>query len=205
MHNMLSWDNMIKYSNMCLMYKVINNLTSPPLKKLVQVRTSAYHSTRGAARGDCIIPLRKSQFGQSTFSHKAAQEWNTIPAHIRELDSHPSFKFPLKKWFIHNQMEPRMESGGLCIGIMLCWRQYQAQFISGLQRREVTGTNRLLQRVVTRDMGWGRPATPPSPPLLSLDCLLMISQVFADRPPRSQLALLNKLLVLLQASSDLQV
>ena len=94
--NMLSWDNMIKYANMCLMYKVINNLTSPPLKEFVQVRTSAYHSTRSAERGDCIIPLRKSRFGQSTFSHKAAQDWNTIPAPIRELDSHQSFKFYLK-------------------------------------------------------------------------------------------------------------
>jgi len=31
-YNLLSWDNMIKYVHVCLMYKIIHGLTSPPLK-----------------------------------------------------------------------------------------------------------------------------------------------------------------------------
>ena len=68
---------MIKYVDVCLMYKIIYGLASPLLRQFVNIK--------GAARGDCIIPLRKSTFSQSAFSVKAALEWNSIPATIREL------------------------------------------------------------------------------------------------------------------------
>lgn len=84
MYNLLSWENMIKYVNVCLTYKIIYGLTSPPLNQLVNVRTTVYRSTRGALRGDCIIPLRWSKFSQSAFSVKVAQEQNTIPTIIRD-------------------------------------------------------------------------------------------------------------------------
>ncbi len=86
-YNLLSWENMIKYANVCLMYKIIYGLSSPPLGQLVRIRTTDYHSTRGALRGDCIIPLRRSKFSQAAFSVKAAQEWNIIPTTIRDLDT----------------------------------------------------------------------------------------------------------------------
>jgi len=58
----------------------------PPLKPLdfsslklyVSVRTTARRSTRAGERGDCIIPLRKSQFRCSVFSVLATREWNSI-------------------------------------------------------------------------------------------------------------------------------
>ncbi len=53
-HNLLSWENMIKYANVCLMYKIINGLSSPHLGQLVRIRTTDYRPTRGALRGDCI-------------------------------------------------------------------------------------------------------------------------------------------------------
>ena len=95
---------MIKYVDVCLMYKIIYGLTSPPLRQFVNIRTTAYGFTRGAARGDCIIPLRKSTFSQSAFSVRAALEWNSIPATIRELDTYSSFRAHLKKWLISTQL-----------------------------------------------------------------------------------------------------
>ena len=64
-YNLLSWENMIKDVDVCLMYKIIYGLISPPLRQFVNIRTTAYGFTGGAARGDCIIPLRKSTFSQS--------------------------------------------------------------------------------------------------------------------------------------------
>lgn len=58
-------------------------MACPPLGEFVKLRTSTCRSTRGAARGDCTIPVRKSAFSQSVFSVKAALEWNSIPANIR--------------------------------------------------------------------------------------------------------------------------
>ncbi len=103
-YNLLSWENMIKYANVCLMYKIIYGLSSPPLGQLVCIRTTDYRLTRGALRGDCIIPLRRSKFSQSAFSVKAAREWNTIPTTIRDLDTYALFRVQLKNWLISTQI-----------------------------------------------------------------------------------------------------
>ncbi len=94
---------MIKYANVCLMYKMIYGLSSPPLGQLVRIRTTDFCSTRGALRGDCIIPLRRSKFSQSAFSVKAAREWNTITT-IRDLDAYALFRVQLKNWLISTQI-----------------------------------------------------------------------------------------------------
>ena len=89
---------------LCIRLQITYGLTSPPLRQFVNIRTTAYWFTRGAARGDCIIPLRKSTFSQSAFSDKTALEWNSIPATIRELDTYSSFRAHLKKWLISPQL-----------------------------------------------------------------------------------------------------
>ncbi len=55
-------------------------------------------------RGDCIIPLRQSNFSQSAFSVKAAREWNTIPTTIRDLDTYALFRVQLKNWLTSTQI-----------------------------------------------------------------------------------------------------
>ncbi len=100
----LSWENMIKYENVCLMYKIIYGLSSPSLGQLVHIRTNDYRYTRGALSGDCIIPLRLSKFSQSAFFVKAAQEWNTILTTIRDLDTYALFRVQLKNWLISTQI-----------------------------------------------------------------------------------------------------
>lgn len=55
-YNLLSWENVIKYVHVCLMFKTLHNTTSP-LNQFVKVRTTAYQ-TRIGERGDWI-PLKK--------------------------------------------------------------------------------------------------------------------------------------------------
>lgn len=102
--NLLSWDNLIKYANLCLVYKVLHNLAPPPLSGFVKQRAHTSQITRGVARGNCIVPLRKSACGQSAFSFKAAQEWNTLPNHIREPTTYTAFSRQLKLWLITHQI-----------------------------------------------------------------------------------------------------
>ena len=100
-YRLLSWDNLITFKNCCLMFKIRFNLAPPPLCSLVKFRTAATSATRGAARGDCDIPLKKSVFGQSVFSVRSAREWNHLPQNIRESTSFNCFN--LKTWLINNQ------------------------------------------------------------------------------------------------------
>lgn len=95
-HHLLGWENVIKYSNLCLIYKIIHGLSSPPLSHFVNIRRSTHRVTRGAAREDCIVPLCKSAFSQSAFSVTASREWNSVPMSIRELVTYSLFKKRLK-------------------------------------------------------------------------------------------------------------
>ncbi len=101
-YNLLSWDNLIKYVHICLLFKTMHSLSSP-LKQFVNIRTTAHRSTRGGERGDCIIPFKRSKFSQSVFSVKAAREWNSIPSTIRRLHTFGSFQSHLKKWLLTTQ------------------------------------------------------------------------------------------------------
>lgn len=103
-HKLLSWENVIKYSNLCLIFKIIHGLSSPPLSLFVNIRNATHRVTRGAARGDCVVPLRKSAFSQSAFSVTAAEEWNCVPQNIRELTTYTLFKKHLKNWFTTHQI-----------------------------------------------------------------------------------------------------
>ncbi len=50
-YNLLSWDNLIKYVHICLLFKTMYSLSSP-LKQFVNIRTTAHRSTRGGEKGD---------------------------------------------------------------------------------------------------------------------------------------------------------
>ena len=102
-YRFLSWDNLIIFKNCCLMYKIRHSLAPPPLCSLISFRSSLTNVTRGASRGDCEIPFRKSLFGQSTFSYRTAHEWNSTPQNIRDCSSYNSFKRNIKNWLMDNQ------------------------------------------------------------------------------------------------------
>ncbi len=78
-YNLLSWDNLIKYVHICLLFKTMNSLFSP-LKQFVNIRTTAHRSTRGGERGDCIIPSVSLYFqsklqGNGTPSHQQLDDY----------------------------------------------------------------------------------------------------------------------------------
>ena len=89
-YQLLSWEDLQKYFNVCLVFKVTHNLAPPPVAEYINRRTGSDRVTRGSLRGDCVILLRKSTFNQSAWSVKSAKEWNSIPQHIRELNTYTS-------------------------------------------------------------------------------------------------------------------
>ncbi len=77
-YNILSWENLIVYSDLCPLYKIKYGLAPPVLNQFVSVAPDGCRLTRSAVRGDCVVPLRKSGFSQRVFSVRAAREWNSI-------------------------------------------------------------------------------------------------------------------------------
>jgi len=51
--------------------------------------------TRASIRGDCVVPYRRTTFGQYVLSIKGSEIWNKLPVVIRECPT-PSFKNQLK-------------------------------------------------------------------------------------------------------------
>lgn len=99
-YNLLNWDNLIKLAGLVLVYKILNGQAPPPLNEFLK-RNS--RTTRAGSRGDCLVPFRKSVFGQLSFSFRASQTRNTVPASIRDLETLSSFTKNLKKWLFEGQ------------------------------------------------------------------------------------------------------
>ena len=104
-HKLLSLDNLIIYSNIRLVHKIIHGAAPPPLKAFVQLRSDAMSRTsRSTSRGDCDIPKRTSDFSKSAFSSKAIPKWNDLPDHIKILTSYQDFSREAKNSLISNQV-----------------------------------------------------------------------------------------------------
>ena len=84
-HKLLSWEDVIKYKNICLVFKILHNTAPPPLKSFIIQRNSSNQITRSATRGDLLIPFRKSTFGQQSFSVRAIRNWNSLPTTINDI------------------------------------------------------------------------------------------------------------------------
>lgn len=101
-HGLLSWGNTIKHADGVLVYKILHGLAPPPLGEFI--KTNPMRSTRAGSRGDCQVPLRKSVFGQTVFSYRATQTWNTIPNTIRYSPTLASFTGHFKTRLLENQI-----------------------------------------------------------------------------------------------------
>ncbi len=97
-YDILSWDNWIKYNDGCLMFKILNGKAPPPLGVFIKQKNLNNRSTRSTQRGDCEIPFRSISFGQSCFSVRASQLWNTLPTELRKCTIYHSFRRSLKIW-----------------------------------------------------------------------------------------------------------
>ena len=99
-HNLLTFDNFLWFSDMCLMYKLIHDLAPPPLKQCVSFCRDNVRVSRAAMRGDCSTKFKRPLLGNQN-SHTG--KWNSIPLHIRDCTSLNSFKKSLKTWLKENQ------------------------------------------------------------------------------------------------------
>lgn len=71
-YNLLTFDSFLCDAEMCLMYNLIHDQAPPPLKQCVLLCRSKLRETRASARGERSATLRKTAFGQSAFSLRAA-------------------------------------------------------------------------------------------------------------------------------------
>lgn len=101
-YKLLSWENVIKYKNICLVYKILHNTAPPPFNSFIIQRNNSSHNTRSTTRGDLVIPLRKSTFGQLSFSFTAIHNWNSLPITIKNIHMYSTFIAHLKNWLIDN-------------------------------------------------------------------------------------------------------
>ncbi len=103
-YKLLTFDNFLFFADVCLMYKLFHDLAPPPLKQCVTFCKDNIRQTRSSVRGDCSTKFKKTVFGQSAFSVRAAERWNLIPVYIRECATFSIFKTTLKVWLKENQI-----------------------------------------------------------------------------------------------------
>ncbi len=66
------FESFVSLADACLLYKVINGLTPPPLKEFVTLHSDNERTTWTTNRGDCVIQCRSSEFGKSALSVRAS-------------------------------------------------------------------------------------------------------------------------------------
>lgn len=100
-YELLSFDNFLKFSSLKLVFKCLHNLAPAVLCQSI----SRQHSrvTRGTVNGNCKTEWRKTSFGQSAFSIKGSQFWNTLPTDIKLTQDIKSFNGKVEGWLWQNQ------------------------------------------------------------------------------------------------------
>lgn len=101
--SLLSFENFKKFKSVCLMYKVLHGLAPPPLNDFITLRPITTRVTRAVTNRECVVPLRKTSFGQNVLSYKGSTLCNSLPISVRECASLATFKGHLKVWFKANQ------------------------------------------------------------------------------------------------------
>uniref|UniRef100_A0A3B3CCL8 Reverse transcriptase domain-containing protein n=1 Tax=Oryzias melastigma TaxID=30732 RepID=A0A3B3CCL8_ORYME len=103
-HGMLNFDSITTYMNMRLLFKILNNMAPPPLKKYVQLCSEeTTRTTRSTSHNDCRLPKRSSAFGQTAFSYKAIKEWNKLPQSLKLSPEINNFSRNLKELLLDKQ------------------------------------------------------------------------------------------------------
>ena len=101
---LLNMENQIKYSNLMLIQKILNEGGPPSLREHIQrVASTAVRNTRASVHGDCKIPFRYSTFGQAALSVRGTAAWNELPNHLKAIPTTKHFSQKLKQHLIENQ------------------------------------------------------------------------------------------------------
>ena len=91
----MSQQSIFPYNVAMLVYKSINNLSSPYLKLLI------YHSHYRETR--LKIPSCRMKLSQSRFSYIGPKIWNTLPLQIHCSQSIGRFRIDLKTFFLNHE------------------------------------------------------------------------------------------------------
>ena len=101
-YKLLSFES---FSDLCflkLTFKCLNNIAPEPLSSFMQ-RQSINRVTRGSINNNCIVPYRKTSFGQSAFSYKSAKLWNSLPTELKTMTEFKMFTSRVKSWIKSKQ------------------------------------------------------------------------------------------------------
>ena len=90
-----SLEERIKYQKCILIFKIINDLSSPYLNPCISKRPVLY-STRYALNSPLFIPKCKTHFKTKTLAVSGAKIYNKLPYHIKNCKSLQSFKKNVK-------------------------------------------------------------------------------------------------------------
>ncbi len=82
-YNLLSFDNLLKFSFIKTVFKCIHGLAPDIVCQLIQKLSSDGAKTRGAVSGNCRVRRRRITVGQSSFSVKCSHLWNTMPVDLK--------------------------------------------------------------------------------------------------------------------------
>ena len=103
-YKLFSFDSLVLLSRVRLVFRIIHNSTTPPLRGFFQFRREqSCRNSRSASNADLTIPLRRTAFGRSAFSFTAIKHWNTLPVELKTCTDFNSFFYGAKKTILSNQ------------------------------------------------------------------------------------------------------
>lgn len=103
-YKLLSFENLLKFNQISTVFKVIHNMTAPPLRKFMALNSEiSSRSTRSTSRGECYVPRRKTAFGRNSFSYRAMNLWNKLPNDIITCANFKEFTRLSKQWLLTQQ------------------------------------------------------------------------------------------------------
>jgi hypothetical protein len=84
----------IEYKVALLTHKVLRNGEPNYLRELIQPLPLS--SRRSASKNLLVAPFIKTEMGRRSFSYSAPTVWNSLPQHVRDCETLPTFKKKLK-------------------------------------------------------------------------------------------------------------
>ena len=101
----LSWLTMkdrVRYFKLSHVFRIKTGTAPPYLSQdFVSVSNLHTHNTRGSNTHNFSLSKRIS-LAPSSFLFTAIKEWNSLPAHIKQIDSESAFKLRLKAHLLSN-------------------------------------------------------------------------------------------------------
>lgn len=102
-YSILSFDNLIIFANLSLLFKVFHG-AAPPLRAFVSLTSEiSKRVTRSSSRGECRPPNNDKALTKKSFAYVASKLWNTLPTEILTCTGFPTFARLLKKWLLSKQ------------------------------------------------------------------------------------------------------